>query len=142
MKRQTVFIILGVLAGFMAFVAVIITVVFYATSGVTDAADKFYETARGGNAQEVYALTSAELRRATSADQLAAYIKTNRFDQVAHTSWSSRSFENNVGSAEGTLTLDDGAVIPVTMELVKEGEDWKVSYIELGKAGVRGGVGP
>jgi hypothetical protein len=32
----------------MAFVAVIIAVVFYATSGVSDAADKFYATARGG----------------------------------------------------------------------------------------------
>ena len=142
MKRQTVFIILGVLAGFMAFVAVIIAVVFYATSGVSDAADRFYATARGGTAQEVYALTSTELRKVTNADELAAYIKANRFDQVADTSWSSRSFENNVGSVEGTLTLDDGGVVPVTMELVKEGEEWKVSYIELGKAGVRGGVGP
>jgi len=141
-KRQTVFIILGVLAGFMAFVAVIIAVVFYATSGVSDAADRFYATARGGTAQEVYALTSTELRKVTNADELAAYIKANRFDQVADTSWSSRSFENNVGSVEGTLTLDDGGVVPVTMELVKEGEEWKVSYIELGKAGVRGGVGP
>lgn len=142
MKRQTVFIILGVLAGFMAFVAAIIAVVFYATSGVSDAADRFYETARRGNAQEVYALTSTELHNVTSAEQLASYIKANRFDHVADTSWSSRSFENNVGSVEGTLTLDDGAVIPVTMELVKEGDEWKVSYIELGKAGVRGGVGP
>jgi hypothetical protein len=82
------------------------------------------------------------LRKVTNADELAAYIKANRFDQVADTSWSSRSFENNVGSVEGTLTLDDGGVVPVTMELVKEGEEWKVSYIELGKAGVRGGVGP
>jgi hypothetical protein len=141
-KRQTVFIILGVLAGFLAFVAAIIAVVFYTTSGVTDAADKFYQTARGGNAEQVYALTSTELRKVTSADQLAAYIKANRFDQVANTSWSSRSFENDVGSVEGTLTLDDGGVIPVTMELVREGDDWKVSYIELGKAGVRGGAGP
>jgi hypothetical protein len=141
-KRQTVFIILGVLAGLAVFVGVILAVVFYATSGVTGAADKFYETARGGNAQEVYALTSAELRNVTNADQLAAYIEANRFDQVAQTSWSSRSVENNLGSVEGTLTLDDGGVIPVTMQLVKEGDDWKVSFIELGEAGLRGGVGP
>ena len=113
-----------------------------ATSGVTDAADKFYATARGGSAQEVYALTSSELRKVTNADQLIAYIAANRFDHVAKTSWSSRSIEDNVGSVEGTLTLDDGGVIPVTMRLVNEGDEWKVSYIELGKAGLRGGVGP
>ena len=142
MKKQTVFIILGVLAGLAAFVGAIIAVVFYATSGVTDAADKFYETARGGNAEQVYALTSAELRKVTSAEQLATYVEANRFDEVAQTSWRSRSVEDNVGSVEGTLTLEDGSVIPVTMQLVKEGDAWKVSFIDLGQAGVRGGTGP
>ena len=141
MKRTTVFIILGVLGGLAAFVTAIIMVVFYATSGVTSAADNFYATARRGDQQQVYALTSAELRNVSSPEQLAAFIAANRFDQVAETSWSSRSIENNVGSVEGSLTLDDGGVIPVTMQLVKEGDDWKVSFIDLREAGLSGGAG-
>lgn len=142
MNRKTVFIILGVLGGLVALGGAIVAVVFYATSGVTGAADKFFATARGGDMAEVYALTSAELRNTTSPEQLAAFIQQNRFDQVAETSWSSRSIENNTGSVEGSLTLDDGGVVPLAMQLVKEADGWKVSFIELRNAGLSGGAGP
>jgi hypothetical protein len=138
-NRKVILIIAAVVGGFLLLIGAIIAVVFYATSGVTGAADKFYETARGGDPKEVYALTSAQLHQVTTPDQLAAYIQANRFDQVADTSWSSRSIENNTGRVEGTLTLDDGGTIPVTMELAKEGDDWKVSFIEIGPAGLSGG---
>ena len=102
MKRQTVFIILGVLAGFMAFVAVIIAVVFYATSGVSDAADRFYATARGGTAQEVYALTSTELRKVTSN------IFTH--PEIATVGWSQRAVDaGEVQAVQVTLPLAGNA---------------------------------
>jgi hypothetical protein len=140
-KKSTVFIILGVLGGFLLLIGAIVGFVFYATSDMTAAADEFYATARGSDQNAVYALTSAQLKRVTTPDQLASYIKANRFNEVADTSWSSRSFENNIGQVEGTLTLDDGGTVPVTMELFKEADGWKVSYIEIGQAGLRGGAG-
>ena len=139
MKRQTVFIILGVLGGLAALVTGIVALVFYATSGVTGAADKFFETARGGDIHAVYALTSSELQNVTSAEQLGGFVKTYRLNQVTETSWTSRSFENNLGNVQGTVTLDDGGVIPLTLDLVKEGEDWKISSIDVPKAGVARG---
>lgn len=137
MKRKTVAIVLG---SAVAVIAAIVGVVFYATSGMTGAADRFFETARGGGQAEIYALTSAELRNATSPEQLSGFIKANRFDQVAETSWSSRSIENGLGSLEGSLTLDDGGVIPLSLQLVQEGGDWRISFIELREAGLRGGA--
>ena len=139
MTRKTVFKILGgvAIAG-----AAIVGLVFYLTSGMTGAADKFFETARSGDAESVYALTSAELRNTTSAEQLAAFIELNRFDHVAQTSWSARSIDGGVGRVEGSVTLDDGGVVPLTMQLVKENGRWKISFIELREAGLRGGAGP
>ena len=139
MKKKTVFKILG---GIAIVAAAIVGLVFYVTSDMTGAADKFFETARGGDAESVYALTSAELRNTTSAEQLAAFIELNRFDQVADTSWSSRSIDGGLGRVEGSVTLDDGGVVPLTMQLVKEGDGWKISFIELREAGLSGGVGP
>jgi len=78
----------------------------------------------------------------TTSDQLGAFIKTNRFNQVADTTWNSRSFENDVGHVEGTVTLDDGAVVPVTMQLLKEADGWKISYIDVAQAGLQGKTGP
>ena len=139
MKRSTVFIILGVLGGLAALGAAIVALVFYATSGVTGAADAFFATARGGDIKAVYALTSGQLKSVTTPDQLGAFIKINRFNQVRETSWNSRSFENNVGNVAGTVTLDDGSTVPVTMQLFKEPDGWKISSVEVTQAGLRGG---
>ena len=139
MKKRTIFAIIG---GVVALVAAIVGGVFYATSGMTGAADKFFQTARGGDIQAVYALTSAELRNTTSPERLAGFIEANRFDEVAETSWSSRTIENNLGSVEGTVTLDDGGIVPITMQLVKQADGWMVSLIELRQAGVQGGAAP
>jgi hypothetical protein len=141
MKRSTVLIILGVLGGLLLLGGAIVAFVFYATSGVTSAADKFFATARGGDVEAVYALTSGQLRSVTTPDQLGAFLKINRFNQVAETSWNSRSFENNIGNVTGTVRLDDGSVVPVSMQLAKEGEEWKISYIDVTQAGLNGGAG-
>ena len=114
MKKRTIFAIIG---GVVALVAAIVGGVFYATSGMTGAADKFFQTARGGDIQAVYALTSAELRNTTSPERLAGFIEANRFDEVAETSWSSRTIENNLGSVEGTVTLERAEVqVPETID--------------------------
>jgi hypothetical protein len=137
MKRKTIFWILG---GAVVVIAAIIGVVFYATSGVTRTADDFFAKARGGDMAAVYAMTSAELRNTADPAKLASFIKANRFDKVAKTSWSSRSIENNIGTLDGSVTLDDGGVIPLHMQLVSEGGAWKVSLIKLAEAGVSGGA--
>jgi len=139
-KKSTLFIILGVLGGFVLFVGAIVWVVFYATSGVTNAADAFFATARAGDPQAIYAATSTQLHNVTTPEQLAGFVQQNRLNQVKDTSWSTRSFENNVGNVAGTVTLDDDSVVPLSIQLVKEGDVWKVSFIDTTQAGVKGGV--
>lgn len=138
MKRKTIFVVLG---GVVVVVAAIVGLVFYATSGITRTADDFFAKARSGDMAAVYAMTSAELRNSADSEKLASFIKTNRFDKVAKTSWSNRSINNNIGTLDGSVTLDDGGVIPLHMQLVSEGGDWKISLIELAEAGVSGGAG-
>jgi len=139
-KKSTLFIILGVLGGFVLFVGAIVWVVFYATSGVTNAADRFFATARTGDPKAIYAATSTQLHGVTTPEHLDGFIKQTRLNQVADTNWNSRSFENNIGNVQGTVTLDDGSVVPLSVQLVKEGADWKVSLIDTTQAGVNAGV--
>jgi hypothetical protein len=136
MKRKTIFLVIG---GAVVAIAAIIGIGFYATSGITRTADDFFAKAHSGDMAAVYAMTSAQLRNTADADELAAFIRDNRFDKVARTSWSKRSIENDVGTLDGSVTLDDGGVIPLHMQLVSEGGDWKVSLIKLAEAGVSGG---
>jgi hypothetical protein len=138
MTRKTV---VRVAIGAVVAIAAIVGIAFYATSGVTRTADDFFARAHDGDMAAAYAMTSAELHDTADAAKLASFIKANRFDQVARTSWSNRSVENSVGTLDGSVTLDDGGVIPLHLQLVSEGGEWKISLIKLAEAGVSGGDG-
>ncbi len=139
MKRSTIFMLLG---GAVVVIAAVVGLVFYATSGMTRTADDFFAKAHTGDTNGAYALTSAELHNTASPKKLASFIQANRFDKVAKTSWSNRSIKNNTGTLDGSVTLDDGGVIPLHMQLVSENGGWKISLLELSEAGVSGGAGP
>lgn len=137
MKNRTiVIIVVACVAGFVALIGGIISVVFYATSGVVDAGNGFFEAARKGDYEAAYALTSEDLKRNRTVAGLKEYIETNGLNEVVDTTWNSRSFENNSGKLEGSVKTRSGGVIPVTIELVKENGDWKVTYINRARSGL------
>jgi len=130
----------GVVA-IVAFVGLIVSVVFWATGGITDAADDFFAAANEGNYERAYGLTSQQLQGQIDAPGLEAFLIENGLDEVTETSWSSRSIQNDTGELEGTVTTQSGGTIPITMELIQEGEDWRIKFIDVGNAGVRSGGG-
>ncbi|WP_128892602.1 hypothetical protein [Erythrobacter sp. HKB08] len=133
-------VVLGIGAG-IAVIALLVGAIFWATSGVTDAADEFFAAAGEGDYEAAHALTSKDLQRTLSAEGLQQYLERNGLDEVTDTSWSSRSIENDIGTVEGSVTTASGAKIPITLSLVKEGEDWRITFIERGRSGVGGDSG-
>ncbi len=127
--------------GLIVFVGLIVGVVFWATSGITDTADDFFAAANDGDYEQAYSLTSQQLQGQIDADGLEAYLIENSLNQVTDTSWSSRSMENNTGELSGSVTTATGGEIPVTMELIKEGDDWRIKFIDVGNAGLESGGG-
>lgn len=53
--------------------------------------------------------------------------------------WQS-STNNNRGELAGTLTTETGGAIPIEMDLIKEGDHWKIVFMDVGSAGVEGAV--
>ncbi len=127
---------LGVAVAIVALVAL----VFYATSGVTDAGNRFFQATREGDYEAAYALTSQEIQRNNSLEKFRAFAESNGFDTVTETSWSSRSMSGNTGALSGTLTTESGGVIPVEIGLVKEAGGWKINAIERDIAGLSDGA--
>lgn len=123
---------------FIAAIAAFVYLIFQMTSGVVETGDEFFAAAGSGNYEAAFALTSEDLQRETTVEGLAEYIETNGFDTVAETSWSSRSINNDTGSLSGSLTTRSGGTIPVQMSLVKEGDEWRISYIEKARSGLAG----
>ena len=128
---------------FLLLIAALVGVVFYATSGIVDTADEFFEAANEGDYERAYSLTSQQLQRATSEEDLEAFLVTNGLDDVTDTSWSSRNINNNNGALVGSLTTGSGGEIPAEITLIYEGDEWKIVFIDVGAAGLQssGGAG-
>jgi hypothetical protein len=134
---KNVKIVLGVVGGFIAFVALIIVVAFVATSGPVKAVDGQLALLRENKAEEAYKNMAKDFQNAVSLEEfqnvLTAYpsLKNN-----ASASWSSRSIENDTGTLQGELKAKDGGVTPITFTLVKENGEWRILNFEIKPVGV------
>ncbi|MDG2002676.1 MAG: hypothetical protein P8J20_05030 [Novosphingobium sp.] len=136
MKTRNIVIL--VLFGFLATCGSFVGLIFYATSGVTDAGNAFFEAARKHDYEAAYALTSESLKRRESKEDIKAFIEARGFDEVVDTSWSSRSIKNDTGTLSGSLTTETGGTIPIEIGLVHEMDEWKINSISPAKAGLEG----
>ncbi|MGE3692188.1 MAG: hypothetical protein AB7F98_12505, partial [Novosphingobium sp.] len=83
MKTRTIILIVAAcIAGFLAFVGGIVGVVFYATSDLTDAGDRFFEMAHKGDYNAAYGLMAEDVKRTRSKESLEAYARESGFDKV------------------------------------------------------------
>lgn len=125
---------LGAVAAF----AVILGLVFWLTSGITDTADRFFAAARSGDYNAAYAETSSGLQAELSVEELGAFIEQYRLNEVVDTSWSNRSISGNQGELNGTAETEAGETIVLIMGLVSEGDEWKINLIDADTSGLTG----
>ncbi|HOW97575.1 MAG TPA: hypothetical protein P5567_06525 [Kiritimatiellia bacterium] len=128
-----------ILLGIVVVVAILIALLFFATSGLPKAADEFFSLVREGKVGEAYLATAAEFRAATGEEEFSAFLRDSALGQYASASWPTRAIENNRGRLEGTVTTRDGGQIPVELDLVKEGGAWKILNLRKAAAGLAQG---
>jgi len=126
-----------VLGGVAAF-AILLGVIFWATSGVVDTADRFFAAARSGDYDAAYAETSSGLQAELSAQDLGSFIEQYRLNEVVDTSWSNRSISGNQGELNGTGETEAGETIVLVMGMVSEGDVWKINMIDADASGLTG----
>ncbi len=120
----------------LALIAVIVAAVFYLTSDVTRAGDRFFALIGEGKAKDAYQSAAQEFRAATSEAQFLTYLRSSAIADFESATWTSRSISNSVGELEGSLKLRGGGTVPIKVKLVKESGDWKVLSIEKSQAGI------
>jgi hypothetical protein len=128
--------ILLVIGIVMVIGAGIVGVVFYATSGLPESADAFFQQVAQGQASAAYQSTAAEFRAGTSEPEFMQFLKTTALTEYQSASWSSRSIESDRGILEGTVTTTSGGKIPLRVEFVKEDGAWKIYAIRKSQGGV------
>lgn len=128
-------ILIGVVVA-VAVVMLIILLVFGLTKGITESADQFFSLVKGDRIEEAYLSTSKEFKAATSENELRDFLANTNLDEFESASWSSRSISNNVGKLEGSIDTKGGGVVPLEIELVKEGGSWKILALRKASAGL------
>jgi len=127
--------LIGILI-FLAVVVVIIIVALQATKGVVKTADEFFALLREGRVEAAYTSTAKEFQAATSLNEFQYFLEATTIGNFARASWTSRSINNNTGKLIGSIHTKAGGVVPVEIDLVKEGGKWKILSLTRSAAGL------
>ncbi len=122
-----------IVGGFILFIVLLFALVIYATSGMTEVAEAFFNDIKSGQIDKAYASLSEDFKHATTKEELMAFLKQTGLDHYKSASWGERSFEGKRGTLKGSITTDNGGTIPITINFIEGDNGWKIYYI--GKPG-------
>lgn len=127
-----------ILIGFLVFVVAIVVLVFYATSGMTDSAENFLKEAGAKQYDKAYSMLSEDFKKATSKEEMIAFLKDAGLDSYKSASWGNRSFEGKRGELEGSITTASGGAVPLTIKFIKAADgNWQIYAISKPQAGTQ-----
>jgi len=116
-----------------AVAAVIFGLAFWATQGVTTTVRSQIREIKAGNTDAAYARLSSDLRSKVSKEAFADFVNGQPgLKENADATFSQRSVNNRKGSLIGVLTSTSKDKTPARYELLKEGEVWKISLMNIG----------
>jgi len=113
--------------GIVTAIALIITFAMVMTSGLDEPVDRHFAALRAGNLDAAYNELSIATQRQNSPADFKAMIERNpMFTHIVGHTFTSRSWQNDQGLLQGTLQVEGGGTLPITIHLVKENDQWKI----------------
>lgn len=116
-------------------IGLLVGAVLYFTRHMTSQVDLFIESVSRGDHDSAYAMLSQQFQQSVSRSHFEDVIKRSGLTGFKSSSWSSRSITTATGSLSGTITLRDGATIPLQFDLVREAGEWKIYALNRKIAG-------
>ncbi len=126
-----------ILLGFLGLIVLVVALVLFATSGMTDTAEEFFADVSKGDYDKAYTMLSEDFKRSVSKEQLKSFMDSNGLSDYKSASWGNRSFEGKRGVLEGSIETRSGSAVALKIDFVKtENGDWKIYHISKPAAGV------
>ncbi len=120
-------------AAIFVYLFLLITLVMYATSGMTDTVyDQLNAIKTGDVNKAYYAYTSKAFQKDTSLNDFKQFV--NHYEALKNNkavSFKERNIMDGQGFLKGTLESDDGVVTPIEYYLIKENNTWKIIQIQV-----------
>src|SRR5262245_52475830 len=124
---------LGVILAGVVAIGVFVATSHWATPGLIEPVERQLAALKAGNVDAAYAETASAFRQGTSRQDFQKFV--DRFPilrNAASRTLTNRSVENDIGTVSGSLIAVDGALTPISFQLVQEDEAWKIVNINLG----------
>jgi len=121
----------------LALAVVIVLVALQATKGVAKSAETFFSLIREGKMEEAYNATAQEFQASTSFESFRQFLEITTLKNFSRASWTTRSINNNLGKLIGSIHTQEGGVVPVEIDLVKEAGQWKILSLTRKASGLK-----
>jgi TM2 domain-containing membrane protein YozV len=123
----------SIFAAILVYIFLLITLVMYATSGMTDTVfDQLNAIKSGDMNKAYYSYTSKAFQKETSLQDFKQFI--NHYESLKNNKdarFKERNMMDGQGVLKGTLESDDGVIIPIEYYLIKEDNVWKIIQIQI-----------
>jgi len=126
-----------ILGWFVAFIVVVVVLVMYATSGMSDVANEFFIYVKSKHYDDAYNMLSDDFKKSTSKEKFEEFLKRTALINYKEASWNERGFEGNTGTLKGDIITKNGQKIPITLTFTKnENDEWKIYSIYKPASGI------
>jgi hypothetical protein len=126
-----------VVAVIVMLIILFVSVVFYATSGLVTTVGDQLAALRAGDIAKAYTYTAKGFQQSTSLDNFKKFL--GNYPTLTNNksfSFSNREIKSDgIGKITGTLTANDNTTTPISYELIKEGDVWKILMIRVNPQG-------
>lgn len=113
--------------GLVVFIVGVVMLAMWATSGLQEPVERHFAAIHSGDITMAYSELAIATRHDVSEADFKAMLERNpALTHVTGTSFSSRSYNGDQGSLEGTLAIDGSGKLPITVKLVKENGAWRI----------------
>ncbi len=116
-------------------IGIIISLVFYLTSGAAKSADNFFSLIKNGQIDSAYETLSIQFKDKTTLENFKIFIETYSINDFNSVFWNSRTINPGIAELEGNIKTKNNQTVPVKISLIKEDGKWKILGIDV-KRGV------
>ncbi len=124
MKTQRIYVLVGL--SIVVAAAGVAGTSLLLRSGPSAAAEAFLAQVTRGEVDAAYGTTAAEFQRDTSLFQFRRIVRRTGLDAYVSAVWSKQDVNGAQAELSGAVRSSSGQTVPVQLQLVKEGDAWRV----------------
>ena len=109
-----------------------------ATEGIPKLLGKFFNYLAMGDVETAYSLTSTRFQQSISPSQLQKLVRKHQIDKHKRMLLPVSLPEGDAHTFDVTLVLTSGREIPISLELVRQGENWTIDALSFPRPSKQG----